>query len=236
MRHCLVKQCLSVGAEKATEYPLRKHDWFLFSMILLKDEVMTRFMFGLLTLSILTNEILAEDLSKLPFAISNVVPPLDDGDDPRASFRREPGSLPIKVAPFIEHRRGSLPQAATQQPLAAVAVDGPFVQVKNMKGEIYQLDEDEQWTSVEPDSAFASLKQMELPNSTLREIRKTVRVGNTLWFATSHGLYRQPGSDKKVFRHEAYGTNGPLATDIRDIRNRPQWNTLVSNTTRFECS
>ena len=47
----------------------------------------------------------AEDLSKYSFPIRNVVAPLDDGDDPRASFRREPDSLPIQVGPFVEHRR-----------------------------------------------------------------------------------------------------------------------------------
>jgi predicted neuraminidase len=44
-----------------------------------------------------------EALVKRDYFLANVVPPLGDEDDPRASFRREPGSLPLRVAPFEEH-------------------------------------------------------------------------------------------------------------------------------------
>ncbi len=39
------------------------------------------------------------------FKLANVLPPLAHEDDPRSSFRRKPGELPLVVKPFIEHVR-----------------------------------------------------------------------------------------------------------------------------------
>ena len=178
---------------------------------------MGRFVFVYLVLSFFLNNVLAEDYSNLPFPISNVVPPLDDDDDPRANFRRKPGSLPIKVAPFIEHRRHSLPAAAEKQPLVAVVVKGNIVQAKTDRGEIYQLEKKRHWTSLKPETALADFTKTDSLNIDLNGTRKTVRAGDTLWIATDHGLYHQSVSDNKPVRHESYGINGPLATDIRDM-------------------
>ena len=39
------------------------------------------------------------------FKLANVLPPIVNEDDPRSSFRRKPGELPIVVKPFVEHVR-----------------------------------------------------------------------------------------------------------------------------------
>ncbi|MEO2045302.1 MAG: hypothetical protein ABGX16_01865 [Pirellulales bacterium] len=178
---------------------------------------MIRVAFGVFVLTLFAHTLVAEDLSKNPFSVRNVVPPLDDEDDPRTSFHREPDSLPIRVGPFIEHRRGWVPQADRQPVITAVEIDGEFVQTQTNEGKTYQLGHEQRWKLVDSETPMPRHTQKHQIKLDPGDRHNVVRIGDTDWIATNHGLFRQTTAEKKAIRYESYGTNGPLATEIRDV-------------------
>lgn len=176
-----------------------------------------------LFVALLVSSSVAEDLSQLPFPVRNVVPPLDDEDDPRASFRRPPGSLPIEVGPVIEHRRGEVPVESQATALFAVGVEGRQVVAQGVDGAFYELVDDPlagaaRWTSIAASTAQPILQGTDPSAWSLDGVRAIAKTGDVYWLATSHGLYRASAENQDPERHPSYGTHGPLATDIRDIQ------------------
>lgn len=170
----------------------------------------------------------AADLRQSPYPLANVVPPLNDPDDPRASFRRDPGSLPITVEPFEEHVRVLLPAPAGEQPAHAVALEGDNVLFRGPSG-LRRLNPDGGMEKVaEPVSAgwvgakvsfpgdVAELVFSAFPDGAPATVNAVARQGETAWFGTVAGLYHQEGASPPR-RYGAYGVDGPLATRINDL-------------------
>ena len=147
---------------------------------------------------------LAEDLSQYPFPVHNVVPPLEDEDDPRASFRRESGSLPIEVKSFLEHRRMMISQLEDVKKLTSVEIEGDSVIVETGNGESFRYSATDGWLKVADETKTNS-------------IRASATVGQIRWMAKDRGLYYQSKNEAKPKYHRSYGTKGPLATEIRDL-------------------
>jgi len=158
--------------------------------------------------------------------LSNVVPPLVDGDDPRSTFRREPGSLPIPVAPHVEHVRGAVPAAWSSGEVSSVAsVDAGVAVRRGTDGAVLGLDGSvaalpavgegpawaapRLWAHPELGRVAASFKQPPYCNG-------IATLGSVLYVATDDGLF-SAGGDAKLVRHPDYGVNGPLATRVTSL-------------------
>lgn len=159
---------------------------------------------------------MAEDLGKSPFPVWNVVPLLDDEDDPRTQFRRPPGSLPIIVEPFIEHRRGVVPPAPSEKPIETVMANETGLIARTEDDASYQLNSNNAWTKVDTKDFRASVKKKYFKDFDVK-IRSTAQTENRIWIATDNGLYSHWKLNNLTVRHESYGAGGPLATDIRDL-------------------
>lgn len=87
----------------------------------------------------------SDGLVKGDYFLANVLPPLDDGDDPRAAYRREPGSLPIRETPFEEHVGKTVP-GTRGKAFQAVTWDGTLRAVSGDK--TLRQDAEGGWTEV----------------------------------------------------------------------------------------
>ena len=174
-----------------------------------------------------------EDLSKLPFPLHNVVPPLFDTDDPKASFKHPEGRLPIVVPPFEEQVRRWLPESVIPEPLQAVRLAGGAVMTDN--GGSVNTYEPGTWTltsaaAVKRDGFFHPRAGKKLSESTralidanragltsasVEQIQDIAEGASEIWLATAKGLFR--ASADSFVRHESYGVDGPLATNVTAV-------------------
>ena len=173
---------------------------------------MLRVLLSAIALILFIDVATAEETNQAKIKVRNMVPPLDDRDDPQAHFRREPGSLPIVVEPFYEHRRGQVPHEAQQQPLKKVEIVAGLVTGTNSAGKRFQLTAENNWVELDD-----SQQQKKDKFAALKGFRSSVQNENRFWIATDQGFFYRAANDHKLKRHMSYGTNGPLATDIRDL-------------------
>jgi hypothetical protein len=185
---------------------------------------------ALCLLSVLVAPSHGEDLSKLPFPLSNVVPPLADTDDPLAEDEKPDDRLPIVVPPFDEHVRGTVPESLTAEPLEALSVQGGTLVLGT--GKATRTVDLTTWSAPAtaesvPDVLLATRVAMDLSvdartrlaahRDTLAaveglRIQDSVEDAEYVWLASNMGLYALARNELQ--RHGSYGTGGPLATDV----------------------
>ena len=174
----------------------------------------------------------AEDLSKLPFPVWNVAPPLD-GDDPGAMAQRPEDRLPISVPPFEEHVRRWLPDTLPQEGLLAVRVTPETVEVGTINSDVTY--DPATWavgpaakvlrmsliparvamTIGDGDRELLQTHAPALGAASVHTIQDIAAEGDVRWLATSEGLFR--ATPTELTRHESYGVDGPLATNVTAI-------------------
>ncbi|MBI2421337.1 MAG: hypothetical protein HYV27_00810 [Candidatus Hydrogenedentes bacterium] len=169
----------------------------------------------LLTITLLiTATAAAEDLGELPFPLWNVVPLLNDVDDPRAAFRRPEGSLPIVVPPFVEHVRVQVPEGLAGMPLVAIRLEGDSVVAQSKERNYTRMDADSTLSEM---TEAPMIKQDPAVAAFGDAARAVANVGGSMWLATATGLYVRAAGARDFARFETYGVGGPLSTDIRDL-------------------
>jgi predicted neuraminidase len=124
------------------------------------------------------------------YELANVVPPIRDADDGRASSARGESSLPVVPGRFNEHVRG-----VTQAAAGATGI------VLNADGTITLL----------ADGTPTTLKISDSESVTVTD---QVECLGRVWYATDTGLYSASRGGRVVERHPHYGVDGPLATRI----------------------
>lgn len=177
-------------------------------------------------------EIPEEDLSTLPFRLPNVVPPLHDTDDPKASFKHPEGRLPIVVPPFEEDVRQWLPATVEAGPLQAVRIEDGNV-ITDGSGSINTYDASWALTSsaqVKRDALFhpRSGKKLSekgwaliqahreaLTASLVTQIQDFAEGADGIWIAATNGLFKATAA--KLEAHASYGVDGPLATNVTAV-------------------
>lgn len=172
----------------------------------------------------------AEDLSTLPFPIWNVVPPLADTDDPKASFKHPEDRLPIVVPPFEEQVRRWLPDSVSTEPTQALTIT-PEGLVADAHGAITTYDLAD-WSvksqiQVKRDGLFAprAASKLDTDRATaidrvreglaaagVEQILDLATTGDMLWIATAKGLFATKAGT--LTRHDSYGIDGPPATRV----------------------
>ena len=155
--------------------------------------------------------------------LRNTLPPLLDTDDPHSAFKRDPGSLPIDVSPYVEHVRGDVPQGVASGAVQAVIADGDSLAIIT-DTKAYQLTADGQLQDIAfprdvpawlaprlGRNPHASRVQALFKKHPPTRCNDLVDYNGALWIATDDGLYVSEG-EGKLRRHQAYGVGGPLAT------------------------
>ena len=147
-----------------------------------------------------------QTLVKVDYKLANVLPPLNDPDDARASYRRKPGELPVVVGFFDEHMRGKV-------------VGGPCEGIKRIylgrNGALRVVTQDATLEQ-RPNGKWVRTQVSGVPHAGKLKANAVAMVGGYRWIATDNGLYRQkttasPGTPEP---HPDYGVNGPLATRV----------------------
>lgn len=174
-----------------------------------------------------------EDLSKLPFPLPNVVPPLLDTDDRKAAFKHPEGRLPIVVPAFEEHVRRWLPDSVYRDAVQAVSLGDGAIKVDG-NGAINTYDP-KSWSlissiQVKRDGLFhprtghklsekgwALIQSLREPLAAaqVQQIADFAEDGDSVWIAAANGLFK--ASQGKLERHESYGIDGPLATNVTTV-------------------
>lgn len=138
----------------------------------------------------------AESLVKAEYTLANVLPPLNDPDDPRVRRRRKAGESPIVDEPFVENIRGSVGEPVDPGKSGAV-FRGDLARRAELEG----FDLNAYQTKYLKDAAITAW----------------VRDGEGIWIGTDQGLYSAKGTDASPVDHGAYGVGGPLATHITGL-------------------
>ena len=171
-----------------------------------------------------------EDLSKLPFPLPNVVPPLLDTDDPKSMSKHPEGRLPIVVPPFEEQVRRWLPDTVESGPIQAVRIvdDAVVIDANNTIVTYNPAD----WTLTSraelkrkalylpkagkkcSEAGFAMIEGQAstLASLAVDQLQDIAEGVGEVWLATAKGLFR--ATPTSVERHESYGVDGPLATNV----------------------
>lgn len=170
-----------------------------------------------------------EDLSKLPFPLYNVVPPLLDTDDPKLKIKRPEDRLPIVVPPFEEDVRRWLPDTVPVEPVQSVRLlDGAVVTA----GSLVSTYEPGSWAltsaaAVKRDALFHPRTDKKLSEAgwalvqssrdaisaaSVSQIQDFAETAEGIWVAATNGLFMVAADS--LARHESYGINGPLATNV----------------------
>jgi len=136
-----------------------------------------------------------------PLKVSNVLPPLQYGDDSDSEDTRVATSLPIEVPPFKEHGRLDV-VTPTDSTVAAIAIDTEGLCILTNNGRLYRRSADESWTldsSTNHGSAqIAPQVQLQHKLSDSTSLRSLARLAERLhvdirgtaarWVASSGGL------------------------------------------------
>ena len=167
------------------------------------------------------------------YKLSNVLPPLDDPDDPRATYRRKPDELPIPVPPFEEHVGTTASTPDTDAVLGVRPSSEPYF------GAVKEGSQEEAPSGDSGSGSAASETELRiaprlldlrlesgasLPQYLDRAFRDAVdrptrintfvQVADAIWIGADEGLYQASNPDLVPKRHAHYGVGGPLATRI----------------------